>query len=57
VRVDPCSHPITESHDDYSWLMRAWLALGVPAFGSILVLLYLMLSKTVAPVQLFDWRY
>jgi uncharacterized membrane protein len=29
-------------------LMRAWIALGVPAFGSVLVIFYLMVSKTGA---------
>jgi len=29
-------------------LMRTWVALGVPAFGSVIVLFYLMVSKTGA---------
>jgi uncharacterized membrane protein len=34
--------------DSYVGLMRAWIALGVPAFSSVLILFYLMLSKTGA---------
>ena len=34
--------------DAYRGLMRAWSALGVPAFLSVLVLFFLMLSKTGA---------
>lgn len=30
---------------EYEKLMRAWTALGVPAFASVLALFYLMLSK------------
>ncbi len=30
---------------EYSGLMRAWIALGIPAFLSVLVLFYLMFSK------------
>lgn len=30
----------------YSGLMKAWTALGVPAFASVLVLFYLMVSKS-----------
>lgn len=31
--------------DSYQGLMRAWVALGVPAFAAVLVLFYLMVSK------------
>lgn len=31
--------------DDYRVLMRIWTALGIPAFGGVLVLIYLMVSK------------
>lgn len=34
--------------DDYRGLMRAWIALGIPAFCSVLVIFYLMVSKTGA---------
>ena len=34
------------SRDDYRKLMRIWAALGVPAFGGVLVLFFLMVSKT-----------
>ena len=34
------------SRDDYRDLMRIWAALGVPAFGGVLVLFFLMVSKT-----------
>ena len=34
--------------ETYAGLMKAWLTLGVPAFLSVLVLFYLMLSKTGA---------
>jgi len=33
------------SRDSYRTLMRAWIALGVPAFASVLALFYLMVSK------------
>ena len=33
------------SRDSYRKLMRAWIALGVPAFASVLALFYLMVSK------------
>lgn len=33
------------SRDDYKVLMRAWVALGVPAFGGVLMLFFLMISK------------
>lgn len=33
------------NRDDYKKLMRAWIALGVPAFTSVLILFYLMVSK------------
>ena len=33
------------ARDDYRQLMRVWMALGVPAFGSVIVIFYLMLSK------------
>ena len=38
---------------DYRSLMRAWIALGIPAFAAILILFYLMLSKTGAHSSLF----
>jgi len=31
--------------DDYRQLMRVWMALGAPAFGSVIVIFYLMVSK------------
>lgn len=34
--------------ESYRKLMRAWLVLGVFAFGSVIVLFYLMVSKTGA---------
>jgi len=34
--------------DSYRTLMRWWIALGVPAFTSILVIFYLMVSKVGA---------
>ena len=34
------------NRDDYRKLMRIWAALGVPAFGGVLVLFFLMVSKT-----------
>ena len=34
------------SRDDYKRLMRIWAALGVPAFSGVLVLFFLMVSKT-----------
>jgi uncharacterized membrane protein len=30
---------------DYEHLMRAWVALGVPAFAAVIVIFYLMVSK------------
>jgi uncharacterized membrane protein len=36
------------SRDDYRMLMRVWAALGLPAFGSVLMLFYLMVAKTGA---------
>ncbi len=33
---------------DYRGLMRVWVALGAPAFASVLVLFFLMVSKTGA---------
>jgi uncharacterized membrane protein len=33
------------ARDDYRQLMRVWMALGVPAFGSVIVIFYLMVSK------------
>ena len=33
------------AREDYKNLMRAWLALGVPAFSAVLVIFYLMVSK------------
>ena len=34
-----------ESRDSYQKLMRVWLALGVPAFSSIILIFYLMVSR------------
>ena len=34
--------------DAYAGLMKVWLALGIPAFLSVLILFYLMVSKTGA---------
>jgi uncharacterized membrane protein len=34
--------------ESYTKLMSVWIALGVPAFSSVLILFYLMLSKTGA---------
>ena len=31
--------------DDYRKLMRAWVALGVPAFTTVIVIFYLMVAK------------
>jgi len=39
--------------NDYRSLMRAWIALGVPAFVSVLVLFYLMVSKAGVTYMLF----
>ena len=33
------------ARDAYRHLMRIWFALGIPAFGGVLVLVYLMVSK------------
>jgi len=33
------------NRDDYKNLMRAWVALGVPAFSAVIVIFYLMVSK------------
>ena len=33
------------SRDRYRPLMRVWIALGIPAFGSMLLLFYVMVSK------------
>ncbi len=33
------------SRDDYRILMRIWIALGVPAFTSVLIIFFLMVSK------------
>ncbi len=44
IRIrDQIAHGATR--DDYKKLMRAWIALGVPAFASVLILFYLMVSK------------
>ena len=32
------------SRDDYRSLMRTWMALGVPAFSSVIVIFFLMVS-------------
>ncbi len=37
-----------EPRDSYRTLMRWWLALGVPAFSSVIVIFYLMVSKVGA---------
>ena len=34
-----------ESRDSYQKLMRVWLVLGVPAFSSIILIFYLMVSR------------
>ena len=39
--------------DAYKPLMRKWIGLGVLAFISVLILFYLMVSKTGADVSLF----
>lgn len=39
--------------DAYKPLMRKWIGLGVPAFISVLILFYLMVSKAGANVSLF----
>ena len=31
--------------DEYRYLMRAWILLGIPAFASVLILFFLMVSK------------
>jgi len=36
------------NRDDYRKLMRMWIALGVPAFVSILILFFLMVAKVGA---------
>ena len=36
------------NRDDYRKLMRMWIALGVPAFASILILFFLMVAKVGA---------
>jgi len=33
------------ARNEYQQLMRAWIALGVPAFSAVLVIFYLMVSK------------
>jgi len=33
------------ARDDYTKLMRAWVVLGVPAFSSVIVIFFLMVSK------------
>ena len=37
-----------EARDSYRTLMRWWLALGVPAFSSVIVIFYLMVAKVGA---------
>ena len=37
-----------EPRDSYRTLMRCWLALGVPAFSSVIVIFYLMVFKVGA---------
>ena len=34
------------TRDSYAGLMRIWIALGVPAFAAVIVIFYLMVSKT-----------
>ena len=34
-----------ESRDSYQKLMRIWVALGVPAFSSVVLIFYLMVSR------------
>ena len=34
-----------ESRDRYQKLMRVWVALGVPAFSSVILIFYLMVSR------------
>ena len=34
--------------DDYKNHMRAWVALGIPAFSAVLIIFYLMISKSGA---------
>ena len=34
-----------QPRDSYAGLMRAWIALGIPAFSAVLVIFYLMVSK------------
>ena len=34
-----------ESRDSYQKLMRIWVALGVPAFSSVILIFYLMVSR------------
>jgi len=36
---------IGASRDQYKNLMRTWIALGVPAFSSVIIIFYLMVSK------------
>ncbi len=36
------------TRDEYKKLMRAWVGLGVPAFSSVIVIFYLMVSKSGA---------
>ena len=39
--------------NDYSSLMKAWIRLGIPAFVSVLILFYLMVSKSGVSTILF----
>lgn len=39
--------------DDYRVLMKIWIGLGIPAFASILILFYLMVSKFGADTIIF----
>ena len=41
-----------ESRDSYQKLMRIWVALGVPAFSSVVLIFYLMVSRLGA----YGWR-
>lgn len=35
-------------HDEVQKLMRVWIALGIPAFSAVIVIFYLMISKSGA---------
>ena len=42
------------SPEQYRGLMKAWIALGVPAFLGVLVLYYLMVTKHGLGIMIFD---